>query len=59
MQYEKNFKNKVSSNITKITQAYNTLQEKTGKLTENAISQTLTKAQSITTPATQIDTRNF
>ena len=55
----KNVTNKVSSDITKITQAYNTSQEKKGKCIENAISQALTKAQNITTPATLIDTRNF
>ena len=55
----RNFTNKVSSDITKIIQAYNTSQDKTGKLIENAISQALTKAQNITTPANPMDTRNF
>ena len=55
----KDFTNKVSSDITKIIQAYNTSHKKPGKLIENATSQALTKAQSITTPATLIDTRNF
>ena len=41
--------NKVSGDITKVTQAYNTVQENTGKLIENEISQALTKAQSTTT----------
>ena len=54
----KNFKNEVSGDITKITQAYNGAQENTGKLIENAISQALIKAQSITISATPIDTRN-
>ena len=51
-----NFTNKVSEDITK-TQAYNTGQENTSKLIENAIPQALTKAQSTTT--TQVVTRNF
>ena len=38
----------MSSNITKITQAYTAAQENTGKLIENAISQALTKTQDIT-----------
>ena len=54
----KNFTNKMSSDITKTTQAYNTLHEKREKCIENVISQALTKVQSITTPATSIDTRN-
>ena len=45
--------------IIKITQAYNTAQKNTGKFTENAISQTLTKAEITTTSSTSIDTRNF
>ena len=49
----------MSSDITKISQAYNTSQEKTGKLKENAISQALTKAQNINTQANPIDTINF
>ena len=36
----KDFTNKVSGDITKIIQAYNTAQENTDKLIENAISQT-------------------
>ena len=55
----KNFTNKASGDITKITQAYNTSYEKTGKLIEKAISQALTKAQSIIISATLIDTRFF
>ena len=39
-----NFTNKVLGDITKITQTYNTAQENTDKLTENAVSQALTKA---------------
>ena len=38
---------------------YNTSQENTGKHIENAILQALRKAQSIITPTTLIDTRNF
>ena len=41
----KNVTNKVSGDITKITQAYNTAQENTHKLIDNAISWALTKAQ--------------
>ena len=37
----KNFTIKVSSDITKMTQAYKISQEKTGKLIENTISQAL------------------
>ena len=55
----KKFTNKVSSDITKVTQAYNSSQEKTGQLIENTLSQALTKAQNIITAATPIDTRNF
>ena len=55
----KNFTNIVSGDITKVTQAYNTSQGKTGKLIENATSQALRKAQSITAPATLLDTRNL
>ena len=39
----RNFTNKVPGDTTKITQAHNTSQVQTGKLTENAISQALTK----------------
>ena len=53
-----NFTNKVSSDITKITHAYNASQENTEKIIENAISQALTKAQSIITTANLMDTRN-
>ena len=49
--------NKVSGDITKITQAYNTAQENTGKLIENAISQALTKAQYTTSSSTSVDAR--
>ena len=41
---------KVSGDITKITQACTTVQENTGKLIEKAISQALTKSQDITHP---------
>ena len=40
----KKITNKVSGDITKTMQAYNTAQENTGKLLENAISQLLTKS---------------
>ena len=49
---------KVADYITKITQAYNTAQENTGRLIENAISQALTKAQSTATSFTSVETRN-
>ena len=44
----KKITNKVSSNITKITQAYTAAQENIGKLIDNAISHTLKKAQDVT-----------
>ena len=47
----KNFRNKVSSDITKITQEYTTAQENTGKLIENAVSQALNKSQDSTPPS--------
>ena len=50
----KKFTDKVSSDITNITQVYSTAQENTGKLVENAIWQALTKAQNTTTSS-----RNF
>ena len=40
----RNFTNKVSGHNIKITQAYNTAQENTGKLIENAISQITNKS---------------
>ena len=49
----KNFTNKVSGDIMKTTQAYNTSHERKGKLIENAISQALTKAQNIIHQLTQ------
>ena len=55
----KYFTNKVSSDIMKITQGYNTAQEKTGKHIENAISQAVTKVQNTTTSSTSVDPRNF
>ena len=48
---------KVSGDITKITQACTAAQENTGKLIENAISQTLTKPQDIT-PNPTINSRS-
>ena len=51
--------NKVSSAITKITQAYTAAQENMAKLIENAISQALTKEQDITTSSATIDSRNL
>ena len=45
MQELKIFTDMVSSDITKITQAYTTAHENTGKLIENPISQALTKLQ--------------
>ena len=44
----KNFTEKLSSDITKNTQAYTTAQENTGKLIEDAILQALTKSQNST-----------
>ena len=41
----KTFTNQVSGDIMKILQAYNTAQENTGTLIENAISQALTEVQ--------------
>ena len=49
----KNFTNKVSGDITKITQTYHSAQENTGKLIENAVSQTLTKTKNTTIPITK------
>ena len=54
-----NFTNKVSSDITKITQAPTASQENMAKLKENTISQALTKAQDVTSPTTTIDSRNL
>ena len=48
---------KVSSNITKITQAYTTAQENIGKLIENVISKALTKLQDSTLPNLALDSR--
>ena len=55
----KSFANKVLSDITKTTQAYTAVHENMGKLMENAISPTITKAQDVTTPIVTIDSRNF
>ena len=46
----KNFMHKVFGDITKNMQAYHTAEEITGKLTENSISQALTKAENTTIP---------
>ena len=46
-----NFSKQDLSNITKMTQAHHTTQEYTGKLTENAISQALSKTQGTTAPS--------
>ena len=60
----KNFTKQVLNDITKMVQAHNTAQEHTGKLIENAISQTLTKAWDIvasspTTVNTNIQDINY
>ena len=55
----RNFMNKMSGDINKITQACSAAQENTGKLIENAISQPLTKLKGITTPNPGRDSRNF
>ena len=55
---KKKFTNKVSGDITKIMQAYTTVQENTGKFIENTISQMLTKAQNTTISPTSVDARN-
>ena len=49
---------KVSDDITKITQAYTTAQENTGKLIENVISWALIKPQDITPPNPTLDFRS-
>ena len=59
MQELKNFKEKVSSDITKITQACTAAQEKTWKVIVNAIPQALTKSHDVTPPNPTIDSRNF
>ena len=55
----RNFMDKMSSDITKITQACTVAQENTGKLIENVISQTLTKPQDVIPPNPTIDSRTF
>ena len=55
----KKFTNKVSSDITKITQAYTTTQENMGKLIENMILQALTKAWDVTIPSATVHSRNL
>ena len=54
----KNSTNKVSSDITKITQAYNTAQENTGQTHRKCNITSTTNAQSTTTPSTPVNTRN-
>ena len=49
---------KVSGDITKITQVCTATQENTGKLIENVISQALTKPQDITPTNPTIDSRS-
>ena len=58
MQDLKNVMDKVSSDITKITHAYTTAQENTGKLIKNVISQALTKSQDNTPPNPALDPRS-
>ena len=53
------FINKMSGDITKITQACTTGKENTGKFIENAILQEPTKAQNSTAPPTSVYPRNF
>ena len=48
----------MSGDITKITQACIAAQENTGKLTENVISEALTKPQDITPPNQTVDSRS-
>ena len=55
----RNFMDKVSGDINKITQACITAQEDTGKLIENTISQALTEPQDVTPHNTTIDSRTF
>ena len=55
----RNFTDKESGDITKIMQACTVAQENTGKLIENAISQTLTKSQGVTPPNPTTDSRAF
>ena len=52
------FMDKVSSDITNITQACTTAQENTGKLIEYVISQALTKPQDITPPNPTLASRS-
>ena len=53
----RNFTDKVSSDINKITQACKAAQENIGKLTENTFSQALTKPQDILSSDLAIDSR--
>ena len=55
----KNFKEKVSGDITKIMQACMGAQETTGQLIENAISQALPKLQDVMSPNPATDSRTF
>ena len=57
MQELRNFTGKVSSDITKITQAYTPAKKNTGKLIENMIWQALTKSQDSTPPYPGLDSR--
>ena len=53
------FKDKVSIDINRVTQACMADQENTGKLIENAISRALTKPQDVMSPNPAIDSRSF
>ena len=55
----RNFMNRVSGDITKITQVCTAAQENTGKLIENAISQALDKPQDVTPPNPTMESRAF
>ena len=55
----RNFMEKVSSDINKISQACTAAQVKTGKLIENSIAQGLTRPQNIMPPNPAIDCRTF
>ena len=54
----RNFTDKVSGDITKITQACTTAHENTGKLIESAISLALTKPKDITPPNPIVDSQS-
>ena len=55
----RNFTDKVSSDINKITQAYTATQENTGKLIKNTITQALTKPQDIMSSNPTIHSRTY